>query len=244
MISFEDVYISRKKEIENYVQMMRFIEKKELEKNDEGDTAFDIFFCPKTGGIDLTYQELINIFKSNLSLMSYNIIEYTVANLIDSIYDEIRIQNLSYVDVNESIKKLWKKTILKAVNDPNANFNTFIKKNDEIIDYIIEKKPLFLTSRDSLSVGNLDAEKIKETFDNHGVQLPSSSGNFRPDIFKSVKQKRNDLAHGTVSFVEAVQNDSIHDLEDNVKIIIGFLDELIETVKIYLNESKYKVLIV
>lgn len=243
MISFEDVYLSRKEEISKFIQMMRFIEQKEFEKDDEGKTAFDIFFCPTTGGIDLTYQELINIFKSNLSLMLYNIIEYTVANLIDSIYDEIRMQNLSYIDVNDSIKQLWKKTILKAVNDPNANFNTFIKKNDEIIDYIIERRTLSLNSRDSLPAGNLDGLKIKETFVNHGVQVPSSSQYFRPDILENIKQNRNNLAHGTVSFVEAVQNDSISDLESNAHIIVGFLDELIGTVKNYIETREYTVVI-
>ena len=243
MIPFEDVYQSRKEEISKFIRMMRFIEQKEFEKDDEGNTAFDYFFCPPTGGIDLTYQQLINIFKSNLSLMLYNIIEYTVANLIDSIYDEIRIQKLSYIDVNESIKQLWKRTILKAVNDPSANFKTFLKKNDEIIDYIIERRTLSLNSRDSLPAGNLDGYKIKETFDNHGVQVSSRSQYFRPDVFENIKQKRNDLAHGTVSFVEAVHNDSLADLESKTNIIFGFLDELMETVKKYIETREYMVVI-
>ena len=43
--------------------------------------------------------------------MIYNIIEYTVTNLIDSIYDEIRVNHLSYIDVNDSIRNLWRKTV-------------------------------------------------------------------------------------------------------------------------------------
>lgn len=63
------------------------------------------------------------------SLMIYNLIEYTVTNLMDSIYDEIRINNLSYVAVNEYIRVIWRKTILKSTNDSNANYNTFLRKN-------------------------------------------------------------------------------------------------------------------
>ena len=51
-----------------------------------------------------------------------------MTNLIDSIYDEIRVNHLSYIDVNESIRNLWRQTILKSVNDPNANFSTFFEK--------------------------------------------------------------------------------------------------------------------
>ena len=74
--------------------------------------------------------------------MVYNLIEYTVSGLIDCIYDEIRRQELSYIDVNESIRSLWRKTILKAAKDPGANFNTFIRKNEEIINAIISKEHL------------------------------------------------------------------------------------------------------
>ena len=94
MITFQDTYDSRKNEIENFLELMKFLEQKENERED-GKSKFSEFFYPENGGIHLTYQALINILKSNVSLMIYNIIEYTVTNLIDSIYDEIRIAGRS-----------------------------------------------------------------------------------------------------------------------------------------------------
>lgn len=93
MITFQDTYDSRKNEIENFLELMKFLEQKENERED-GKSKFSEFFYPENGGIHLTYQALINILKSNVSLMIYNIIEYTVTNLIDSIYDEIRMKSL------------------------------------------------------------------------------------------------------------------------------------------------------
>ena len=112
MITFQDTYNSRKKEIENFLEFMKFLERRENQRED-GKSKFADFFYSQDDGIHLTYQALINILKSNVSLMIYNIIEYTVTNLVDSIYDEIRINHLAYMDVNESIKSLWRKTILK-----------------------------------------------------------------------------------------------------------------------------------
>lgn len=126
---------------------------------------FQNFFIPETGGIHLTYQSLINILKSNVSLMIYNIIEYTVTNLIDSIYDEIRVNHLSYIDVNDSIRNLWRKTILRSVNDPNANFSTFLRKNEEIISAILSNNELNMYAKNTLPGGNLDGTSIKETFE-------------------------------------------------------------------------------
>ncbi len=118
MIAFQDTYDDRKKEIEDFLELMEFLETKENDRVD-GVSKFSEFFHSEGTGIRLTYQSLINILKSNVSLMIYNIIEYTVANLIDSIYDEIRMNRLSYVDVNESIQGLWRKTILKSTSITN-----------------------------------------------------------------------------------------------------------------------------
>ena len=172
--------------------------------------------------------------------MIYNIIEYIVANLVDSIYDEIRMNHLSYVDVNESIKALWRKTILKATNDPNANFNTFLKKNEEIIAAILRNATLEMNSRNTLPAGNLNGVSIKETFKLHGIQIQTSSKNYRPDILDGIKENRNNLAHGSVSFVDAVRSDSISDIRRNEKFVVAFLEELIDTVTTYINEQRYK----
>lgn len=240
MITFKDTYDSRKREIEDFLELMEFLESKENDRED-GISKFSRFFYPQEGGIHLTYQALINILKSNVSLMIYNIIEYTVSNLIDSIYDEIRMNHLSYVDVNESIRALWRKTILKSVNDPNANFSTFLRKNEEIIASILNHSALDMYSRNTLPGGNLDGVSIKETFELHGIQVKTSSQNYRPDILEGIKENRNNLAHGSVSFVEAVREDSISDIKRNETIVAAFLDELIVTVSAYIEEQKYKV---
>lgn len=239
MITFQDTYDSRKKEIEDFLELMEFLESKENHRED-GKSEFSKFFHSEGQGIHMTYQSLINILKSNVSLMIYNIIEYTVSNLIDVIYDEIRVNHLSYVDVNTSIRSLWSKTILKAANDPNANFNTFWKKNEEIINSILQKNVLNLRSRNTLPAGNLDGISIKETFESHGIRVCTSSQNYRPDILENIKKKRNNLAHGEVSFVDAVRSDSIDDIRKNEAFVIAFLNELIETVSIYITEQKYK----
>ena len=239
MIAFQDTYDDRKKEIEDFLELMEFLETKENDRVD-GVSKFSEFFHSEGTGIRLTYQSLINILKSNVSLMIYNIIEYTVANLIDSIYDEIRMNRLSYVDVNESIQGLWRKTILKSTSDPNANFNTFLKKNEEIITPILRNTTLEMNSRNTLPSGKLDGVSIKRTFESHGIQLQTRSRNYRPDILEGIKENRNNLAHGSVSFVDAVRSDSISDIRKNETFVVAFLEELIDTVTTYIDEKRYK----
>lgn len=239
MITLKSTYEDRKQEIIKFVELMSFLEKKKIFVQ-EDEISFDDFFYGGVAGIQLSYQELINILKSNVSLMMYNIIEFTVSGLIDCIYDEIRMQNLSYLDVNESIRKIWRNVILKAAKDPKANFDTFLKKNEEIIDHILSNQPLDMCARDCMPGGNLDGISIKSTFEAHGIRIKTDSDNYRPDILGNIKENRNNLAHGAVSFVDAVRNDSIIDIKNNVKFIIKFLEELIDTVVEFIDDQRYK----
>ncbi len=239
MITFREIYDERKDEIEKFIDLIKFLEKTEQDKMD-GCSRFDDFFHCEDG-VTLSYQSLINILKSNLALMMYNLIEFTVSNLMECIYDRIRTNNLSYTDVNDLIKKLWAKTILKTTNDPNANFYTFVKKNEEIIGKIINKSVIELKSRDTLPAGNLDGATIRDTFEKHGITVNTRSLNYRPDILTSIKDKRNSLAHGSVSFVEALRDDSISDIEGNKKFIVNFLEEIINDVSNYILNEDYKI---
>ena len=49
--------------------------------------------------------ELLKILKANGFLILYNLIEATILNSIIAIFDEIKVDNLSYEKVSEKIKK-------------------------------------------------------------------------------------------------------------------------------------------
>lgn len=239
MLTLKDTYESRKKEIESFIELMVFLEKKKTDVH-ENEVSFNEFFYGCDDAIHFTYQEMINIFKSNVSLMMYNIIEYTVSGLVECIYDEIRMHHLPYVGVNEQIREVWRRYVLKAAKDPGANFNTFLKRNEEIINCILSNATLNIHARETLPAGNLDGVSIRSTFESHGICIRTDSENFRPDVLGSIKENRNKLAHGSVSFVDAVRDDSIQDFEKYYRFITLFLEELIDVVEEYIESQGYR----
>jgi hypothetical protein len=62
LTTFEATYKVRKQEIEDFIGMMKFLEEKELFKNEDGVSEFDAFFH-NGEGIQLAYQSFINILK-------------------------------------------------------------------------------------------------------------------------------------------------------------------------------------
>ncbi|MDD4439137.1 MAG: MAE_28990/MAE_18760 family HEPN-like nuclease [Tissierellia bacterium] len=241
MIYFKELFNDRKREIEEFISLMVFLERKSDEKRPNEDiTFFQSFFYSTDDGISISYQSMINIMKSNVALMIYNIIEFTVSGLIDVIYDAIRNQELSYMDVNDNIQQLWRKTVLSPAKDPSANYNTFLRKSEEMIDYILNKKTLDLQTRNFLRAGNLDGVEIKKTLEAHGVRFNPSRDNYRPEKLTQIKTKRNELAHGAISFTEALRDRAIMDISEDNDIIFSFLEDLIKTVEHYHDNEEYK----
>ena len=115
-----------------------------------------------------------------------------------------------------------------------------MKKNEQMILFILENKTIELQSRYTLPDGNLDGESINDLFGLHGIKLNCSDNNYRPDLLKSIKDKRNDLAHGSVSFVEALRNLSIGDIEKSSKIVLAFLEQTIKLVNSFIKKQKYR----
>lgn len=178
--------------------------------------------------------------KSNVALMIYNLIEFTISGLMDNVYEKIKTHGLSYVDVNNDLQQLWRQKMLHATKDLTANYSTILKKNREMIDHILQKKTLELHVRDYVRGGNLDGAEIMKTLEAHGIVFNPSGKNYRPEKLRFIKIKRNELAHGSISFTDALRDSSINDIRSDKNIIFSFLEELIKATEHYCDNEGYK----
>ncbi len=237
MSDFLNTYSNRKTEILNFIKFIEYIEYTEIKGS---DTPLYKFLHSDIDLNSITYQSLINILKSNLSLMLYNILEYSVSGLLEELYTEISLNKLSYSDVSEKIQAIWHETQFKSAKDPNSNFNTLLKKSKQLLDFVTTKEIMCLSPRDTIPGGNLDGKILQKLFDSHGIKINLSSVNYRPDILENIKTNRNNLAHGSVSFADALMSSSIADLKIKADFLIKFLDELIASVQNYTNTGRYR----
>ena len=87
--------------------------------------------------------------------------------------------------------------------------------------------------------GNLDAEKIRRICNDHGISFqisPQCKGGY---VLADVKEKRNSLAHGTLSFVECGRDYTMEDLEKTKKQTILFLKGILKGMKEYYDKQQY-----
>lgn len=219
MESVLNEFKDRKNEIKVYIDFINLSE--------ENVIIYDVV---NKNGINKT--DLRRIFLANTYLLLYNLVESTIRNTIQEIYDHFSKNKITF----ESLKPDIKKTILTGFKAKNP-------------DKIVDKIKNITTDVISISFdpnkifdGNIDAKKIREIA---GKYCFSYSTNYSKckngKKLVEIKNKRNDLSHGVMSFSECGREISISDLISAFTETSSYLENIIENVKEYLNAKAYLV---
>jgi hypothetical protein len=235
-----DGFKERVNEISDFIEIMEFFENLENKRLEDGRSGFDEIFHHDEKNISITYQSLINILKSNASLMIYNLIESTVMNSVTAIYDQINEEGLSYSQVSESIRKLWRNVQMKPLKDPNSNYTTISNQCEKIINHILESDVINLNARNTVDGGNLDCSSIKNNFSRIGITIDIDYSKGQDSILSSIKEHRNQLAHGQVTFIDALKQKSIGDINIEFHSVKSFLEDMNKRVEEYIDAKKYR----
>ena len=245
-LGFEEVYSSRLKEINELISFVASLDVVLLEKDDEPKTTVDSLFSDsyefysENNMIVPEYSVISSVLRSNIYLMIYNLIEYTVTSLLQSLYDLLKTSGCTYSDVSDELKELWHHSqILVRMKDPNSKDSTILQISKYLLDKAINKSPLQIDARNTMHGGNLDGEEIKKTFTKHGIHINTCNGFYRPDLLSAIREKRNNLAHGSISFYEAGRETTVSDLDSLLGIVSAFLSQLCSDVEFYIEGKQY-----
>lgn len=220
-----DMFDERVQEIDLYFKAME-----ELEQGNADD-------CPNSHYFD---NEFIKILKANTLLMIYNLVESTVMGGILEIYEKLKQDGLTYTGVRKGIKDIWFAYKFRQVYDPQAHYNSYKDKAMEIINSILTGEIVELDRTAAAIKGNLDAQQIRNVCHEHGIHFTPEEGSRGGIVLEMVKDQRNALAHGLLSFAECGRNYSIPDL-DKIKLeTVLFLRGLLSGMKQYYDHKQYK----
>lgn len=220
-----DMFDERVEEIDLYFKAM-----KDLDQGASCHVSDDTFYN----------DEFIKILKANTLLMIYNLVESTVMGGILEIYDKLKQEGLTYSEVRKEIKDIWFSYKFRQVYDPKAHYNTYKGKALEIVNSILIGEVIELDRKATAISGNLDAQQIRNVCNEHGIVFQTDAQSRGGIVLETVKDRRNDLAHGTLSFAECGRNYSIEDLGIIKDQTILFLRGLLLGMKKYYDEKQYQ----
>lgn len=230
MLSFHQDFEDSKKEVEYY---FRFIEKIE-----SGGVTLTALKDSTDDSIDL---ELPKILKANAFIMLYNLVESTVKNELWEIFETIKGGNVPYADLKLEIKKvvLLRKTkfdfktkdetvaaqVIQIIEKALSDFSEYFPKNKKSIHF---------------EAGNLNIEKIKDTFKSYGLNPIHKNHDNQEDAFKITLRNRNNLAHGDQTFGDCGRNYSFLELNSHKTEIFEYLERSLIEVEDFINNQRYK----
>jgi hypothetical protein len=180
----------------------------------------------KTQNIDA---ELIKTLKSTGFLLLYNLIESTMRNAIQAIFDDIINQKVPYDDLIDKVKKIIITNFKK-----NKSSDSLIQKIDNISLNIISAG----FDEAKLFSGNIDARE--DTAEAYGFSYKTNARKTQDgyDLLK-IKTNRNDLAHGFKSFEEVGRDATADELLQIKKSVICYLKEILQNIEIYISKQEY-----
>lgn len=223
-----NIFSDRKKEIDLYFELIDFLGNVEMISGDS-----DYILCNK---------DIERIIKAHSLLMLYNLVESTLVSGIEEVYSVLKQDEIKYNDVRQEIREIWFNYKFSNTYDKKSNFDTYKKTAKKIISSIMREEPIDLNRRATGISGNLDANSIRDVCKKHGIQFNSSeecNGGYK---LTKVKEQRNQLAHGTLSFVECGRDFTINDLHEIKKEVENFLEEFIVALESYYDNKEYLVI--
>lgn len=173
--------------------------------------------------------ELAKTLKANGFLLLYNLVESTMRNAIEAIFDEIRLKNISFDLVRREIKKVV------IHNFKNRDDKVYSKITNISIDIITAG----FNPREIFS-GNVDGKEITKTARNYGFSYKTDYPKTKHgENLYIVMKNRNDLAHGNKSFAEVGKETTIEDLLKIKGEVIKYLRQILQNIEEYLSNEEY-----
>ncbi|MBE9252032.1 hypothetical protein IQ226_23635 [Dolichospermum sp. LEGE 00240] len=215
-----DDFDERAKDVSDYLCFLRDLEQGEI-------------LLSKDGAISKIDPELDKSLKATGFLLLYNLVESTMRNAIQSIFDEMSKKGVSFDQLKIEIKRIILQNVKKNVQE--CGVNDFVEQIENIVKDIIQSG----FNRDDFFSGNVDAKEIKNIAKKYGFSSKTDVATRDGIDLLSIKKNRNDLAHGVMSFKEVGQNTSAENLVEISERVIKYLRQILENIDEYLVKQEY-----
>jgi hypothetical protein len=182
-------------------------------------------------------EELLKILKANTFLLLYNLIESSIRNGVTKIYDAVRSDGLSYVDICEQLRTVW--VHKQFAPDETRKIENNVKRLMELIDAVLQAELVSLDARDLPIAGNVDADQIRILADKFGFTFKASDKLKGGYFLKRIKDERNSLAHGYKSFIECGRDLTYEGLVDIRKQVIPYLRQVLRGIDRFIALRNY-----
>ena len=234
MDTLSTTFEERLQEIETYLDLLTALEQQ------AGMGA------PKIGGSLITAQQQ-RILYSAVYLQLYNLIEATVTWCLDAVLAATtEDEKWQPAHLTNEVRKEWVRAAARVHVEMNPQ--TRLEYSVKMCDQLVQALPVLKWKLDKIGGGNWDENDIQNLTERLGCRLQIS-----PRVFQGVKKHvrdnkgalalvkdyRNRLAHGNLSFSECGEGVSVSDLRDLKQNTAAYLREVVAAFTSFVTTYEY-----
>ena len=225
--SFEE----RTRELSAYFKFIELIEK---------ESAEILLSKKQTRKVRKVDNKILRILKANVFLLLYNLVEASIREGFVSVYKAMEIDGCSVKQLTPSLRKRWIDAAFIQISAASANQDTYRNIARELVEGIADDVKATLDVADLKFGGNLDAAKIRKVCEAHGVSHKTTRCTQGGEKLLVVKNMRNILAHGDLSFVECGRDYSVADLEKIKKQSFSYLKAILRNIDTFNANKRFR----
>ena len=204
----------------------------------------EISLGPRPAGIAVSVrQNQLSILRSGLMVHLYNVVEAIMSRLLEELANEIAKHPPStYAD---KVLSAWVQSSTRPYD--GAGPEKLLERIEEVARQLIgrsDSTPVEIKR----SAGNWDDRSISRVSGNLGVELTldgelrrRACGHYVDDISRLgfVRKRRNELAHGVLTFEEGARDRTCAELEDLVAVVSDYLERVVECFETFLEACRF-----
>lgn len=227
MENFSQAFEERLQEIETYLDLLEALER----QVQEGTPQFG-----ESGAIITVQQQ--RILYSSVYLQLYNLVESTLTRCLEAVSRSVIDRSTHPSHLSDSLRREWVR--FTARTHTELNYENRLESALRLCDHFVQTLPISTFEIEKGAGGNWDDNSISKISTRLGFELTIS-----PDVYKGVKrpfrddkgslefikQLRNELAHGSLSFAECGEGVTVSDLRELTKRASLYLREVVACFK-------------
>jgi hypothetical protein len=222
-----DDFNERVKEIEEYLHILQMLAEPNVRiKTDTGKQEAVSLVALKT-------------MKASCFLMLYNLVESTIINSMTNLYETMNSEGRCLLDFDSCVKEVWIEQQFRNMDPFSSNQTSYRNLIKTMVDAVLNSQPIFLRP-DKLHIsGNLDAREIRRIFEKHKIPTQTHYRAFGGGELRTIKDQRNSLAHGAVSFASCGQGFTVSSIIDIKKQTVVYLRSALRNIRRHIKSTHY-----